>query len=82
MPVLYCILDIGGVSSINLSYFIDYIYHGEVNLIQEQLDGFLESAQKLDIEGLIGPEGMIEQDEETYNDNNDNMQTMMLLRLM
>ena len=49
-PLLY----LGGVSSVNLGFVLDYIYHGEVNLYQEQLDSFLESAQKLEIEGLIG----------------------------
>ena len=53
-PLLY----LGGVSSVNLSFILDYIYHGEVNLFQEQLDSFLESAQKLEIEGLIGQETM------------------------
>ena len=49
-PLLY----LGGVSAVNLGFLLDYIYHGEVNLFQEQLDSFLESAQKLEIEGLMG----------------------------
>ena len=48
-PLLY----LGGVSSVNLGLILDYMYHGEVNLFQEQLDSFLESAQKLEIEGLL-----------------------------
>ena len=48
------LLYLGGVSSINLAFILDYIYYGEVNLFQEQLDSFLESAQKLEIEGLMG----------------------------
>ena len=48
-PLLY----LSGVSSVNLGFILDYIYHGEVNLFQEQLDIFLESAQKLEIEGLL-----------------------------
>ena len=56
-PLLY----LGGVSSVNLGYILDYIYHGEVNLFQEQLDSFLDSAEKLEIEGLIGQEGMDEE---------------------
>ena len=47
-------LFLAGVSSINLGFILDYIYQGEVNLYQEQLDSFLESAQKLEIEGLLG----------------------------
>ena len=49
-PLLY----LGGVSSVNIGLILDYIYYGEVNIYQEQLDSFLESAQKLEISGLIG----------------------------
>ena len=49
-PLLY----LGGVTSVNLGFILDYIYYGEVNLYEEQLDGFLESAQKLEMEGLMG----------------------------
>ena len=49
-PLVY----LSGVSSVNLSFILDYIYYGEVKLFQEQLDCFLESAQKLEIEGLLG----------------------------
>ena len=48
------LLFLGGVSSMNLGFILDYIYQGEVNLYQEQLDSFLESAQMLEIEGLLG----------------------------
>ena len=58
-PLLY----LGGVSSINIGLILDYIYNGEVNLFQEQLDSFLESANKLEIEGLIG-QGYKEDDDE------------------
>ena len=49
-PLLY----LGGVSSKNIGFILDYIYNGEVNLYQEHLDGFLESAEKLEIAGIIG----------------------------
>ena len=48
-PLLY----LGGVSSINLGFILDYIYYGEVNLFQEQLDSFLQSAEKLEMQGLV-----------------------------
>ena len=41
------LLFLGGVSSTNLGFILDYIYHGEVKIFQEHLDGFLASAQKL-----------------------------------
>lgn len=49
-PILY----LSGVSSINLGLILDYIYYGEVKMFQEQLDGFLECSQKLEIKGLLG----------------------------
>ena len=47
-PLLY----LGGVNCRKLQFILDYIYHGEVQLYQEELDGFIEAAQKLRIEGL------------------------------
>ena len=47
-------LFLSGVNSHNLEFILDYIYHGEINMYQNQLDSFLESAQKLEIEGLLG----------------------------
>ena len=66
-PLLY----LSGVSSVNLGFILDYIYHGEVNLFQEQLDSFLESAQKLEIEGLLGVNtNKQEQEQDTLWRNN------------
>ena len=48
------LLYLSGVNSHDLGFILDYIYHGEVNIYQNQLDSFLESAQKLEIEGLLG----------------------------
>ena len=48
-PLLY----LGGVSSEYLKFILDYIYYGEVILLHEHLDGFLESAKKLEIDGLM-----------------------------
>ena len=48
-PLIY----LSGVSSVNLGFILDYIYNGEVNLYQEQLDSFLETSEKLEIEGLL-----------------------------
>ena len=49
-PFLY----LGGVSSQNIGFILDYVYYGEVKIYQEHLDSFLESAQRLEISGLIG----------------------------
>ena len=63
------LLYLSGVNSVNLGLILDYIYYGEVKLYQEHLDCFLESAQKLEIEGLIGN---IEESKDTegHQDNN------------
>ena len=49
-PLVY----LGGVSSQNIEFILDYVYYGGVKVIHEHLDSFLESAQKLEILGLIG----------------------------
>ena len=51
------LLCLDGVSSGELQFVLDYIYHGEVQIHQEQLDRFLEVAQRLKLEGLTGNDG-------------------------
>ena len=50
------LLCLDGVSSGELQFVLDYIYQGEVQIYQEQLDRFLEVAQRLKLEGLTGKE--------------------------
>ena len=40
------------MKSVHLNYIIDYIYEGEVQLYQDNLEDFLDVVQKLKIEGL------------------------------
>ena len=54
------LLCLDGVSSGELQFVLDYIYQGEVQIHQEQLDRFLEVAQRLKLEGLISEDGEIE----------------------
>merc|ERR1712126_512904 len=49
-PLIY----LTGITSKELLHLIDYIYEGEIQIYQEDLDHFLESAQKLKIDGLVG----------------------------
>ena len=51
-PMIY----LSGVESKELNFILDYIYEGEVQLFQEDLDKFLDVAHKLRINGLIGGE--------------------------
>ena len=48
-PLIY----LSGIDSTNLQFIIDYVYEGEVQIFQEQLDSFLDAAQKLQIAGLL-----------------------------
>merc|ERR1711881_181864 len=50
------LLCLDGVSSAELQCVLDYIYQGEVQIYQEQLDRFLVVAQRLQLEGLTSPD--------------------------
>ena len=43
-----------GMSTRQLTDVVDFIYHGEVNIYQEDLDTFLKLAEELQLEGLTG----------------------------
>ena len=45
---------LNGVASKELNNILDYIYEGEVQLFQDELDDFLSVAEKLKIDGLVG----------------------------
>ena len=48
-PLLY----LSGVDSTSVGFVLDYIYQGEVEIYQNELDNFLEVAQKMKIDGLL-----------------------------
>ena len=66
-PLLY----LSGVDSSNLGFILDFIYNGEVNLYQEHLDGFLKSAQQLEIDGLHGVLSAQNNGKEDFNNMRD-----------
>ena len=47
------LLCLDGISSGDLNDIMDYIYNGEVQIFQENLDRFLNVAQRLKLEGLM-----------------------------
>ena len=51
------LLCLNGVNSQELNFVLDYMYNGEVQIYQEHLDGFLEIAQRFQVEGLMQKEG-------------------------
>ena len=52
-PYLY----LRGVRYNDLELLLDFMYHGEVNVAQEQLQSFLETAEDLQIKGLTNSDG-------------------------
>ena len=62
-PLIY----LSGISSNNLKKILDYIYCGEVQLLQEQVDSFLELAKELKISGLMATAGENSRSEEYDN---------------
>merc|ERR1712126_608747 len=48
-PLIY----LSGVNAKELNFVMDYIYDGEVQIYQEDLDPFLTTAHKLRIDGLV-----------------------------
>ena len=43
-----------GCKAKDLVAIVDFIYHGEANIYQEDLDGFLVLAKELQLNGLAG----------------------------
>ena len=48
-PLIY----LNGFRAKELNFIMEYIYHGEVRILQDDIHNFLEVARKLKIEGLI-----------------------------
>ena len=59
------LLCLEGVNSEDIRNVMDYIYNGELQIFQEDLDRFLNVAQRLKIEGLLA--GTEEDQEEEVN---------------
>merc|ERR1712126_527838 len=57
-PYHHPLVCLSGVSSEDLNSIIDYMYNGEVNIYQEELDRFLNVAQRLKLEGLMENEAI------------------------
>ena len=55
-----------GLKAKDLVSIVDFIYHGEANVLQEDLDGFLALAEELQLNGLTGSQSEIfDEKEET-----------------
>ena len=59
-----------GIKSRDLEAIVDFIYLGEANIFQEQLETFLALAEELELEGLSGnPEEVAQENESVINPN-------------
>ena len=65
------LLCLDGVGKDQLQNVVDYIYHGEVAIPEENLQKFLEVAQKFQLHGLLVQEDTIgnTKDESSLNDS-------------
>ena len=57
-PNAHPLLCLDGISSGDLNNIMDYIYSGEVQILQDNLDRFLSLAQRLKLEGLMGKDDL------------------------
>ena len=54
-----------GVNSENLSAIVDFLYRGEANILQDNLDSFLLIAEDLKLKGLVGSSEVVREKEES-----------------
>ena len=66
-PNSHPLLCLDGIKSDDLKNIMDYIYNGEVQIFQDDLDRFLSIAQKLKLEGLMGTDGPEPKEEQDYS---------------
>ena len=67
------LLCLDGVTTSELQFVLDYIYHGEVQIFQENLDRFLAVAEKFQLEGLINLPDSPKQEESFCQDSEEFM---------
>ena len=59
-----------GLKAKDLVAIVDFIYHGEANIYQEDLDGFLALAEELQLKGLTGSENEVRERDDNYDQKN------------
>ena len=58
----HAMICLEGLNQSDLNNVLDYIYNGEIQIYQHDLDRFLGIAQRLKLEGLIGGEQFVNED--------------------
>jgi len=66
------LLCLEGISSSELNNILDYFYNGEVNIYQDDLDRFLNIAERYKLEGLLG-DNKLDNGEKNDIQNDDEM---------
>ena len=61
-PHSHPLLCLDGISSEDLKNILSYVYNGEVQIEQENLDRFLTVAKRLELQGLIGGNEQVHED--------------------
>ena len=72
-PLIY----MRGMKFENLLAIVDFLYYGEANIYQENLDTFLNIAQELDLKGLNGGEGGSEEGKQDTSSKHTEKPTVM-----
>ena len=71
----HALICLDGLNQSDLNNILDYIYHGEIQIYQHDLDRFLGIAERLKLEGLIGGEQQPEDEDKTENSFEENIDT-------
>ena len=59
----HALICLEGLNQSDLNNVLDYVYHGELQIYQHDLDKFLGIAKRLKLEGLIGTETQKDEDD-------------------
>ena len=62
------LLCLEGITAHEISQVLDYIYNGELQIYQENLERFLQIAQRFQLEGLIGGDNNFESSDKVVED--------------
>ena len=60
----HALICLEGLNQSDLNNVLDYVYHGELQIYQHDLDRFLKIAKRLELEGLIGTETEKDEDDD------------------
>ena len=71
----HALICLEGLNQSDLNNILDFIYHGEIQIYQHDLDRFLGIAERLKLEGLIGGEQQPGENDKTIDSLDKNIKT-------